>query len=345
MQVFIHEFVVGGGLWSWGSNAPAESFVREGRAMLRAVVEDFAALPGCQVHVLCDERIDGLDSLPARIHAVGSADAERRAVERFAQEADASLLIAPELADALLERTRWVESVGAAERLLSPSSVFVAITSDKNELANRLPAAGVAVPRGRSLGADEPLPQDFSYPAVLKPACGAGSCDVQRVDDAASVVQRTLPGTWRLEELVSGASVSLALLNGPREIVALPAMHQRLGGARGFAYLGGSGPLTAAWQCRAERLARAALAALPATRGYVGMDLVLGSADDGSGDYLIEINPRLTTSYVGLRQLCRSNLAGAMLELAQGRLADLRFEAGSVEFDSDGTVRRRRSAT
>ena len=57
---------------------------------------------------------------------------------------------------------------------------------------------------------------------------------------------------------------------------------------------------------------------MPPTVGYVGVDLVLGREPDGSEDVVIEINPRLTTSYVGLRAAARTNLAEAMWQVAQG---------------------------
>ena len=73
--------------------------------------------------------------------------------------------------------------------------------------------------------------------------------------------------------------------------------------------------------------------------GYLGVDLVLGEAADGSDDVVIEINPRLTTSYVGLRALARENLAAAMLDVASGRTPRLSFADRQLEFDSDGTIR------
>lgn len=51
--------------------------------------------------------------------------------------------------------------------------------------------------------------------------------------------------------------------------------------------------------------ARAAVGALPGLRGHVGVDLV--AAPDRC--VVIEVNPRLTTSYVGLRRVLRANLA------------------------------------
>ncbi|HEV3003063.1 MAG TPA: ATP-grasp domain-containing protein, partial [Pirellulales bacterium] len=70
--------------------------------------------------------------------------------------------------------------------------------------------------------------------------------------------------------------------------------------------------------------------------GYLGVDLVLGGPDDGSDDVVIEINPRLTTSYIGLRAACRENLAAAMLALAVRQPYNLTFRDQRIEFSADG---------
>jgi hypothetical protein len=52
---------------------------------------------------------------------------------------------------------------------------------------------------------------------------------------------------------------------------------------------------------------------------------------------LIKINPRLTTSYVGLRILADFNLAEVLLAVATGRpLPAWRWRAGAVEFSPMG---------
>jgi hypothetical protein len=85
-------------------------------------------------------------------------------------------------------------------------------------------------------------------------------------------------------------------------------------------------------------LGEQAIAHLRGLRGYIGVDMVLGKAADGSQDYAIEINPRLTTSYIGLRAACLDNLARSMIELASGRQVDpLRWKPGVFQFWADGT--------
>ena len=90
---------------------------------------------------------------------------------------------------------------------------------------------------------------------------------------------------------------------------------------------------------RARQLARTALAALPATRGFVGLDLILGPDPNGCDDVVIEVNPRLTTSYVGLRRQAVENLGEAMWRRAMAQPSRLSFRSTPLQFDADGTVR------
>src|SRR5262249_9171715 len=141
---------------------------------------------------------------------------------------------------------------------------------------------------------------------------------------------------WRLEEFIPGQPASMAVLCGPRGNHPLPACEQRLSADSRFVYLGGRVPLDPRLDSRARQLVLAAVGALPEPRGYLGVDLVLGAVAGGSGDRVIEINPRLTTSYVGLRAAARTNLAAAMLAVVQGQTPDLCFADTLVEFSADG---------
>jgi predicted ATP-grasp superfamily ATP-dependent carboligase len=142
-----------------------------------------------------------------------------------------------------------------------------------------------------------------------------------------------------LQPYLSGIAASVAFLTGPRQTVPLLPAAQHLSPDGRFHYQGGSIPLPVGLAERAERLARRAVAAVPGLRGYIGVDLVLGEVADGSQDAVIEINPRLTTSYVGLRALAEDNLAEALLRVATGEpLGELKWRPGEVRFRSDGTV-------
>jgi predicted ATP-grasp superfamily ATP-dependent carboligase len=56
--------------------------------------------------------------------------------------------------------------------------------------------------------------------------------------------------------------------------------------------------------------------AIPGLRGYVGVDLVWHAV---LGPVVIEVNPRLTSAYVGLSAALQRNLAAAVLDLHHGQ--------------------------
>ncbi len=300
--------------------------------MLAAVAADFAAA-GIELDVLCDVR--SLDvSLPeCTIHEISSAAEEQQTLHRLAAEADWTLLIAPEFQRHLLTRCRTIEAAGG--RLLGPSPECVALATDKHALCEHLARHGVNVPRGVALDPFDPLPSDFPYPAVLKPRDGAGSLGVERVE-CWSVARRNGPSPARLEAFCHGQPASVAVLCGPEHSVALPPCFQSLGGESGFSYLGGSLPIPDELAARAADLARRAVASLARPLGYLGVDLVLGDQSSGAADVVIEINPRLTTSYIGLRGLFAGNLAAAMLAIASGQSPGLCWKPGPIAFEASG---------
>lgn len=311
--------------------------------MAMALISDLAAA-GIEVSAMLDARLNGSVSLPCPVEIVGSTKEEEEVFRRLVQESDATLLIAPEIGGALLDRCRTIEELGG--RLVSPGSRFVAIAADKQAAAERLSGSGVRVPPGMRLSDDLDAAAEELFPAVIKPRNGAGSWLVTRVSDRQQLAklakspayqQAIQKGEMRIERLVPGLAASVAVLCGPAGYVPLLPCEQILGG-QGFDYLGGRLPLAPPLAQRARRLAVAAVKALPPATGYVGVDLILGHAADGSEDHVIEINPRLTTSYVGLRRACRQNLAAAMLAVAAGEVAALAFDDEPVEFCSDGTI-------
>lgn len=331
-----------------GCDAPAQ-LAREGNAMLRALVADFAGVPGLDFVTLHSAAVEGL-ALPAKqVCTVASLAEEQRQFDRLAADAQWTIVVAPEIAGVLLNRCRRVVSLGG--RLLGPAPEFVALTSDKHLTAEHLRSAGVAAPQGIALSRGDRLPECFRYPAVLKPRDGAGSQNVRLIAGgpsgaAGEIVELTAAS--RLEQFCPGMAVSVAALCGPGGCFTLPACHQHLSGDGRFDYLGGSLPLaksefgrrqSGSLSERAERMARRAIAALPPALGYVGLDIVLGPAQVGTQDFVIEVNPRLTTSYVGLRAAAEGNLAQAMLDIAEERTPTISFRAESVEFMADGTVR------
>ena len=333
MQILLYEFVTGGGWWSVdAARPPAGSLLAEGRAMIRALAEDFARLPGVEVVTSRDARLPEFHPSGCRVDILKSAAAEWNWLASHSARADGTLLIAPETGGSLLRRCRLVEEAGG--RLLSPSAAVVEIAGNKQATADWLARCGVPTPCG-DLTTE---PRAARFPVVVKPLDGCGSQGVRLIASAAEFPSCAAGEPLRIEEFVPGLAASASVLCGPGGSYVLPACEQRLSADGAFTYMGGRLPLATELAARAQRLALAAAEALPQPRGYLGVDLVLGAAADGSGDRVIEINPRLTTSYVGLRALSIRNLAAAMLEVLAGDAPDMRFADRSIEFTSDGVI-------
>lgn len=335
MRLFVYEWVTGGGLVGHQGPLP-ESLLREGLAMVQAVAADAASLDGVSPVLLRDLRVPSLSAAAGELIDIASRGEHDTAVAELAAEADAILVIAPETDGALLDVVQRVSDLGG--RLISPSAALVALASDKHRTGETLRAAGVPTPEAIRLEPDDTLPTEFVYPAVLKPLDGAGS---QATHVVAHTHDRPPAYAWprRLERFIPGVPASVAVLGiAGGDLVALPPCRQRIAIDGSLAYLGGETPLAEGLAERAQRLAIRALQATPGLVGFAGVDLILGDDPDGSLDTVLEINPRLTTSYVGLRRIVRGGLVAAMLAAAEGRSPAVEIDPRPIAWDADGAV-------
>lgn len=335
MHIFLYEWVTGGGLVEEPGRLPP-SLLAEGSAMIAALAADFVAAGDARVTVLRDMRLDALPLPGCDVVEIDSTATWRHEFDRLAAAADRTMVVAPEF-DGILRGIlrRPIDSGGKS---LNAGDEFVVIASDKQLTANRLAAAGVAVPHARTVAADETkLPPDFDYPAVLKPLDGAGSQHTLLVHGPGD---EPAPYPWprRLERFVPGRAASVAALCGPAGRVMLPPCWQELSEDGRFTYRGGALIREPSLAARATALASHALDALPPAHGYVGVDLILGNGLRGEADVVVEVNPRLTTSYVGLRAALRENIADALLRIAAGERVELTLKNPEVAFSAAGVV-------
>jgi tyramine---L-glutamate ligase len=336
MQVFIYEYTSAAGIAD-----RSRSLKSEGWAMLSAAVEDFSRLSNVEVITIVSES-GKLESAGRRVRQIKAHD-EETIFRELAGQSDYTLVIAPEFDAILATRCQWVEEVRG--RLLGPCSAAVRLTGDKLTLAelfrtHRIPTLPCQVLAGEKFTPSVP------FPLVCKPRFGAGSLATFLVRDAQQLARckdlaraERWEGEMIVQPFVAGQAASVAFLIGPNQRLALLPAAQNLSADGRFHYLGGTMPLPDDLGRRAIRLAAQAIDVVSGLRGYVGVDLVMGPDDDGSQDWVIEINPRLTTSYVGLRRLAQANLADIMLRLAKGEsVPPLEWHPGPVHFQANGTV-------
>lgn len=320
MRVFVYEYFTATGVGREPSS-PDHGIYLEGRAMRDALVADFGRVAGVEVVQLDPLELEGRDT--------------EDEIWEAANNCDWSLIVAPET-HGQLDR-----DASAANRPLGPTTDAVLLTSDKLALAHHWRTNNVRTPATTQR---EPTACE-AFPVVWKPRDGAGSTDTFLIRDrfelASALAARDPTRDMILQEFVPGRAASVAFLCGPRERVALQPTFQLLSADGRFKYQGGELPIPPALAARAVKLARRAVECVPGLLGYVGVDLVLGDAEDGSRDSAIEINPRLTTSYIGLRALAEFNVAEAMLKVASGAdVGELRWKLGRVRFGPDGSVER-----
>lgn len=302
--------------------------------MLSALLEDLARCPRVQISTLLDLQRSPPRHWSERIVIQRMRpSAEKETFCALAAVVDWSLVIAPEFDGILAERSRWVEEAGG--RLLGSSPEAIHQTADKLFLSQLWSARGIPTPS-----------PELTYPLVCKPRFGAGSQATFLVHDEEELERarhRAYAEGWRgelmLQRYTAGRAVSVAFLSGGGKRHSLPAVEQRLSCDGRFRYLGGRLPLPDNLDRRARRLAERASECVEGLHGWFGVDLVLGDAKDGSGDVAIEINPRLTTSYLGLRQLARFNLAEALLEVVKDSpMPSWGWSNDSIIFDADDRV-------
>ena len=146
-----------------------------------------------------------------------------------------------------------------------------------------------------------------------------------------------------VQPLLSGRPVSVAVLVSGSDITCLPVAEQFVSGEFDndghFAYHGGRIPclpIQSPSSLAVTRLAVDACRSIEGLRGWVGVDLLL---DVHQVPIVLEINPRLTTSFLGYRQLARFPLGRLALfpEQAPGEFLPLHWHSEMIEFTSSGT--------
>ncbi len=302
MRILIAEYAVGGG-------AKSSSLLEEGQAMLSTLKASFEQA-GHEV-----------------LAPVAEPDFEA-AVARLSRECDAGMVIAPD--EQLAGLTRVLESTTV--NLGSPSAA-VARCADKLMTTELLRADGILVPRIYSQAELSEFEDDAEQQYVRKPRFGCASTEVFVVRKSALAELPSAPDREVIiTEFIAGTDISSSSIVGRSAVLPLTINKQymRRDGAR-LRYAGGVVPYAIARETAnevmhiSERVAR-----LLGCEGYVGIDFVLNSANRA---YVVDVNPRPTTSLVGIARILNYNIADLLLRAKWGSLpsaAEIRTEGRYV---------------
>jgi predicted ATP-grasp superfamily ATP-dependent carboligase len=303
LKIFVCEYITGGGLYR--EDLPA-SLAREGSLMRDAVLHDLNMLPGISTLCTYDPRLPK----PSHAHQAVMAGGDIRSLwQECIAESDAVLPIAPETGNILLTLTNAIEA--SSKTLIGCSVEGVAIGSSKLATHRVLQSAGVnVVPTYEAVS----FPLDIYPRCVVKPDDGAG-CEgaiILSCHDFGEWLAADKTAGYVVQPYLEGMPASLSILCRAGQAWLLSCNRQKVAEAsRAFIYEGSVvNGVTEYWDVL-ERLACDIAKAIPGLTGYIGVDVIVHDA----GISVLEINPRLTTSYVGLHEAMGCNPAELLLNL------------------------------
>lgn len=247
---------------------------------------------------------------------------------------DFCLPIAPEEDFILFKLTRLIEKNGV--QVLGSSSDAVCTCSDKYLTYQALKSKVPVIPTIKVLWDEiDNYANKISSKHVVKPADGVSCSAVQVVDSPESFIKAAeqvknatkLP-YFLLQDWVNGDSVSVSLLTNGKKAIPLSLNKQNNIQKDGIiGYNGGKVPFNHTKEKKAKDIAKKAVESLNGLKGYVGVDMILGDEV-----YLVEINSRITTPYVALRQMLNFNLGEAIVASVNGYLPQEVKLEGEIEF-------------
>jgi predicted ATP-grasp superfamily ATP-dependent carboligase len=344
ITVLVYEHVTGGGLA--GEELP-QSWAVEGGAMRRAIARDFASVPGVNVVMMLDSRLSREEIPGVKVRMVG--EGETNVLEAVSIECDYALLIAPETDNILANLTDNVLRVGCCS--LGSKARAIRMTGDKARLAHHFYGEDIPSPKTWMIGSSRSeLPDEWEGLIVFKPRMGAGSVDTVIVHDRKppewvtmlnmAIAQPYLPGQPMSASFIVDSAGRATLLGVGRQRIEID-------GDGKISYQGGT-ILMGITDCPkgVERAINSVndYLGINGLRGFVGVDYL---DDPDRGITVLEINPRPTTSYVGLSTLLGPGLiAGAWLDAMLGPLDSTDWPARlkaarqghDVSFHADGSI-------
>ncbi len=178
---------------------------------------------------------------------------------------------------------------------------------------------------------------------IIKPLMGVDCENIVILDDIwdlSYTLEKVFPvgSTVIVQEYIEGTDISVSLISDGITAVpiSLNKQYVELKDDKGT-YIGGKLPYISKCKKKAFEIATKAVESIDGLKGFVGVDLLI--SNDENSVYLLEINSRFTTPYVGLCRVADFNIGETIIELIDGNITvdDLNISLkGSVEFKKFG---------
>ena len=291
MKILVAEYAVGGG-------EKSASILREGKAILETLKGSFERTGNEVIYPVAEDNFDA-------------------AVDELSKRSDAGIVIAPD--EKLCELTECIES--NTVNLGCPSEC-VKICADKMRTTKILRDKEIPVPR---IVPEDEMRKSATRRSmyVKKPRYGCASENVfilngkENHEDIFSYFEDKQD--YIITEFIKGEAISSSVVVGGSSVLPLTINKQfvRMREER-LRYEGGLVPYCVGQDVEKEIMSMSKkIVTMLHCKGYVGIDFVLG---DDSAAYVVDVNPRPTTSIVGIAKVLNYEVADLILRAKFGTL-------------------------
>ena len=307
MRIFVCEFITGGGFH--GTSCPPH-LVREGTMMLTSVLQDIQALGITDIVTTLDQKfnlsLSGIEVIP-----ITQQENIYTIWDKCMHSADSVLIIAPESDGILYKLICMAEQsncqiLGSLSQSVKTASSKIAtsklLTSKQIPCLETIPFSHSSIPQS-----------DSGW--IVKPDDGVGGEDCYFYAKKNILKRHKNNGKkYIMQKYIQGISASLSIICHQGTARLLACNQQIVDFSNGICILKKIivNGLSQHWQ-KFNTLSQRVADADHGLSGYIGIDIIM----HGTETSVLEINPRLTTAYVGIKNSINYNPMECMLQIAK----------------------------
>ena len=302
MKHFLFEFITGGGLIG---QTLADSLVREARMMVQTLLKELIECGHYKITITRDSRVDSFGR-DVTEHTINTPF--KKILPELVRKSDICWLIAPETGNCLYNLT---------DLFMQNASIFIGsdlnavqTTSSKLITCNILENANVCTPETKLL--KDVIP-DSKSGWIIKPDDGVGAENCIYVSDRLSLQEdMTIKenDNYIIQPFIEGEHMSMSLFVYNKNIQLLSCNKQEITLKNNLISLAGIGVNEfLSYKDQMRELAESIVSAIPGFSGYIGIDLIRSN----NKFFVIDINPRFTTSYAGISASLGINITEKIL--------------------------------
>ncbi|MGM0603286.1 MAG: ATP-grasp domain-containing protein [Bacillota bacterium] len=304
MKILILEYFISRG----GLLNQKISFYSEGIKMLNTLLHSFSDIEDAEVTTYINSdffhffpgryRNKNIEFKKAEIHR--GVDYLSYLEKNISDEYDFFILTAPESDNILFKLSRLLEKKGIIN--LGSSSDTVKLTGNKwtvyNSLKNTIikQPPTVLIDKLKQKNKFEEQIENITFPALAKAVYSAGS-ELEIIETKQDLDKLDGQKDHLLQKQLPGIPGSISVLACENDFKIL-SVNKQIIDEKNYKYLGGIIDYPFPDQDKLKKITAEIKKTFPTLKGYFGIDFIYSDGDY----YLLEVNPRITSSIIGLNQ-------------------------------------------